>query len=119
MILRLIRIYTPFLFAISAIVHGVLFLNDYYGILYRVISEFTGHSIFAMIYISATSSKMCKWYKITNYLLLSIHFVNLIHYMGVIPNSIIVIYITLLLNILAVGAFLIYRVSVGITKVLC
>lgn len=119
MILRLIRIYTPFLLALLAIVHGVLFLDGYRGIMYRVISEITGHSILAIIYIISASSKMCKWYKITNYLLLSIHFVNLAYYVDIISDSIIVIYITLLLNILAVGAFLIYRVSVGITKVLC
>ena len=119
MVSRLIRIYTPFICAIAAIIHGVLFLVGYTGVMRNVLGEFTGHSIFLILYIISASHKMCKWYKITNYLLLSIHFVNLAYYTDIISDSMIVIYSTLLLNILAVGAFLIYRVSVGITKVLC
>lgn len=118
MIKRLIRIYTPFICAIVAIIHGVLFLSEYKGILYKILSEFTGHSILLIAYIIATSKRMCKWYKITNYLLLSIHVVNLGYIYKLITFNE-VLYAGIVINIIALITFLIYRVTVGITKVLC
>ena len=115
---RLIRIYTPFICAIIALVNGVLYFCDYSGIVYRILSEFTGHSILLIAYILSTCNKMCIWYKITNYILVSIHVFNIIYYYGYI-DRIDVMYIGLLLNIFALLTFLIYRVSVGITKFLC
>ena len=118
MISRLIRIYTPFICAIFAIIHGVLFLSGYEGIIYRILNNLTGHSIFLILYIIASSRKMCIWYKITNYLLLSINIFNLMYYIGIMPYGLI-IYIGIIINTLAVICFLIYRVTRGITKVLC
>lgn len=118
MVARLIGIYTPFICAIVAIIHGVLSLVNYDGILYYVFSEATGHSFLLITYIIATSKRMCKWYKITNYLLLSIHFVNLMYIFGFIDYYHIIC-TSLSLNILAFISFIIYRVTVGITKILC
>ena len=118
MIFRLIRIYTPFICAISAIIHGVLFLLKYQGIAYRILSNLTGHSVFVILYIISASSKMCKWYKATNYLLLSINLFNLAYYMDIVPYGFI-IYAGLVINIIAVICFLIYRVTLGVTKILC
>ena len=119
MILRLIRIYTPFILALTAIIHGVLFLSNYQGLLYRIISEFTGHSILIILYILSASKNMCIWYKVTNYLLLSIHIFNLAYYFDYIESKYSLLYISLVLNILALITFLIYRVTKGITKILC
>lgn len=118
MISRLIRIYTPFICAISAIIHGVLFLSKYKGVAYRILSNLTGHSIFVILYIIATSRKMCIWYKTTNYLQFCINIYNLLYYMEILPYMT-AFYAGLVTNILAVISFLIYRVTVGITKVLC
>jgi hypothetical protein len=60
---------------------------------------------------------MCKWYWATNYLLLSVHFVNLLYYSKLIAYQN-VLYATLVINIMALIAFLIYRFTVGITKML-
>ena len=118
MVTKLIRIYTPFICALVAIIHGVFYLTHIgYGFL-RVCGEFTGHSFIVILYFLATSRHMCKWYKRTLYLLMSIHIVNLAHIFGWI-ESYTLIYAGLVINILAVICFLIYRVTKGITKLLC
>lgn len=118
MLARLIRIYTPFICAVAATIHGVLLLCKVNSIWLYVLGEFTGHSIFLILYIIATTNKrMCKWYRITNYLLLTIHILNLAFYAKIVPYENI-IYYGLVLNILALISFLIYRFTVGITKML-
>lgn len=115
---RIVKIYTPFVCAALAITHGVLYLLKCdYKILY-VISDLTGHSILLLLYILCTCSKMCIWYKSTVYLLMANHLVNVFYYMGVL-DYLGLIYYAIVLNTLAVITFLIYRVSVGITKFLC
>ena len=118
MLAKLIRIYTPFICAIIAIIHGVLSLTGYEGSLYYILSEFTGHSIFVLLYFIATSRRMCKWYKITVYLLLSIHILNLLYLFDFIGYYK-VIYAGIVINILAFFSFIVYRVTVGITKIIC
>ena len=118
MLRKLIRIYTPFICALVAIIHGVLYLMHYKGVFNIILSEFTGHSILLIIYILATSKRMCKWYKITNYLLLSIHFINIGYITHLITYDVL-LYVGIIINIIALITFLIYRVSVGITKILC
>lgn len=118
MIKRLIRIYTPFICALTAIIHGVLFLLGHKGIIYKLMGEFTGHSILLILYIICTSSKMCKWYKITNLLLLSIHIMNITYVLGFLTKDIL-LYSGIIINLVAVMTFLIYRVTAGVTKILC
>lgn len=118
MICRLIRIYTPFICAIVALIHGVLFLNNYEGLLGVILSEISGHSILLILYIIATSKRMCKWYKITNYLLLSIHIINISYAYEVITYDVL-LYVVIIISIFALISFLIYRITVGITKFLC
>ena len=115
---RLIRIYTPFICAIVAIIHGVLSLTGYEGRLYYILNEFTGHSIFVLLYIIATSRRMCKWYKITVCLLLSIHVLNLLYLFNLIGYYK-VIYSGIVINILAFFSFIIYRFMAKITKFIC
>lgn len=118
MLSKLIRIYTPFICAIVAIIHGVLSLTNYDGSLYYILNEFTGHSIFVLLYIIATSRRMCKWYKLTVWLLLSIHLLNLLYLFGYIDYYR-VLYAGIVINILAFFSFIVYRVTVGITKIIC
>lgn len=118
MIHRLIRIYTPFICAVAAIIHGVLYLIDYKCTLRIILGEFTGHSILLILYILATSKKMCKWYKYTNYLLISIHVVNILYFAKIISYDTL-LYVGIVINIFALLTFLIYRITVGITKILC
>lgn len=117
---KLIRIYTPFILAIGALINGILSINEYDGLLYRIISEFTGHSFIVIAYFISTHKRMCKWYKYTNYLLFIIHIPNVLYYYDIVfKYEIEVFYTAIVLSILALITFLIYRVSVGITKILC
>lgn len=118
MISRLIKIYTPFICAVTALIHGVLSLSNYEGIIYGILSEVTGHSILIIFYILATSKKMCIWYKITNILLLSLHFFNFAYYANWITYDDI-LYGGVIINIIAILSFIAFRVSIGITKILC
>lgn len=118
MVAKLIRIYTPFIFALAAIIHGVLYLAEYQGVVYRFLGEFAGHSFFALFYILATSKRMCRWFRITLWLLLSIHVLNLCYIFGWV-GSYTLIYTGLVINILALLCFLVFRVTRGVTKILC
>ena len=115
---RLVRIYTPFICASMAIIHGVLYLAGYKGAIYSILNDFTGHSILLILFILSTSKKMCIWYKMTNYLLLFIHLINISYALGYVRYDF-VLYLGLVINIIALMCFIIYRVTAGITKILC
>lgn len=118
MVARLIRIYTPFICAISAIIHGVLFICNYEGKILYLLNDMTGHSIMMVAYMLATSRRMCRWYRYTCWLLLGIHILNLTYYYLAIDYYT-VLYAGLVINFISLITFLIYRLKVGITKILC
>lgn len=118
MISRLIRIYTPFICALVAMIHGVFYLLGYESDIYYFFNETAGHSFCMIAYLLATSKRMCKWYKITVLMLLVVHVLNIIYLLGYI-DSYMILYAGLIVNIFAIISFLIYRVTVGITKFLC
>lgn len=118
MVARLIRIYTPFICALAAIIHGVSFLCGHESCIDYALSDLTGHSILLIAYVLATSKRMCKWYKLTCWLLALLHVLNLsYYYLGI--EYYMVIYVGLVINFTALITFLIYRLKVGITKILC
>lgn len=118
MISRLIKIYTPFICAVTALIHGVLSLSEYRGAIYGVLNNLTGHSVLIIFYMLATSKKMCIWYKITNLLLLSLHLFNIAYYLNWITYND-TLYGGVIINIIAILSFIAFRVSIGITKILC
>lgn len=118
MIKRLIKIYTPFVCALSALIHGVLYFVGYKGCLYYVLNNVTGHSFLLILYIIATSSKMCIWYRITNYLLMYIHVFNTLNVLGFLGYKE-AFNISIAINTCALISFLTYRITAGVTKILC
>ena len=118
MVRRLFKIYTPFICAFTALIHGVCILLEVKGLFYSIMNEFTGHSVLLIAYIICSSQKMCIWYKITNYLLLSLHIFNLSYYFDLIDYDNL-LYFGILINIISIITFIIYRVTAGITKILC
>lgn len=114
----LIRIYTPFICALIAAIQGILIVCGYRGIFYILTSEITGHSILLMAYIIATSKRMCIWYKLTTYMLFIIHIPNILYGLNILEYNL-ALCISISITSLALLSFLIYRLSVGITKVLC
>ena len=123
MVARLIRIYTPFICALTAIIHGVLYLMQYGGTLQYYLNEMTGQSIIMVAYLLATSKRMCRWYRYTCWLLMLVHMLNLLYYIGfskgIEINYFNILYAGLVINFISLITFLIYRLKVGITKILC
>lgn len=110
-----IRRFTPFITALVAIIHGVLYFSGYTGVLYRMMSEFTGHSILMMLFVYSTSKNMCKWYKLSVILQLLIHISNIMYYLGFVASKS-VIYVSLVLNILALMCWLIFITTRNMSK---
>lgn len=110
-----IKLYTPFICAIVAIAHIFLYLNHYEGNIYSILGNITGHSVLMNIYIIIHSRRMCVWYKTTNYILMSIHFINIAYRIGLIP-SYYIMYILLFINLSALMTWLIFRVTYKSTK---
>lgn len=112
---KLIRIYTPFLMAFVSFVHSVLYLSGYEGLAYNIFSATCGYSILAIAYIIATSRRMCKFYKATNWLLFSVNVLNLLYF--VLPIGFVtLIYSTLSMSIAAMITFLIHRFRAGMKR---
>ena len=118
MVARLIRIYTPFICALVAIIHGVLCLKGYEGHIFYILSDLAGHSMLLVAYVLSTCKRMCFWYKVTCWLLILIHLLNLVYvFFGIEYYTL--LHIGLTVNFAALITFLIYRLKVGITKILC
>lgn len=118
MIGKFIKLYTPFICAIIACIHGVLFLLKYQNITLNILNDLSGHSILLLWFIWIHSKRMCKWYKLSIMMLFIIHIMNVVYYItGVIPVWII-IYGGLILNIASVMFWLIFRITYKATKVI-
>lgn len=115
---RLVRIYTPFICAVVAIIHGVLYFCRCKSELCFIMNDFTGHSFLLIGYILCTCDRMCKWYKITCLLLMTVHIPNILYVykLFTLDN---VMYCSIIVGILSLITYMLYRVSVGITKFLC
>lgn len=118
MLRRFIRIYTPFICAIAAIVHGIIFLQGKDSEFLCLLGDITGHSIIMIAYILSSSRRMCRWYKYTCYLLLFSHAIN-ISYVIFDIDYYRIINAGLVINFISVITFLVYRIKLGITKILC
>lgn len=119
---RLIRIYTPFVCALFTIIHGVVFLLEKFSLIGEVPSNtlnlfgnIAGSSIFGILYIFATSRRMCKWFVYSCYFLLANNISNIMYYVfGY--KFIDAVYIAIVLSTLSLISFIIYRIKVGLTK---
>lgn len=115
-LIRLIRIYTPFICTLMALVNGVKLLSD------TAIDDFlymssatTGFSIIVVTYFFAVSERMCIWYKLNLLCLLGVQLCGIAYnYFGIevslYANSII------LLSALGVIVFLVFRVFYRVTS---
>lgn len=116
---RFIKLYTPFICSIVAAIHGVLFLLEKGNSnILLFFGDITGNSILLLYFVLIHSKRMCKWYKMSIYLLMVVHFLNLLYYaIGEIPAWI-VLYCGLILNIASVMCWLIFRVTYKTSKVI-
>lgn len=104
---QVIRVITPFICALSALMHGVLYFCGYKGEIYSILGEFTGHSIFLVLYVMATSRRMCKWYRLTTKLLILPHIYNLAFLFGLgkYEDS---IYVAMIISLFASVTYIVY-----------
>lgn len=116
---RLIRIYTPFICSIVAIINGVMYLKgieipnfDY------IMSETTGHSFLLVLYMFSTSKGVCIWYKLNLLCLLLIHVDGTIYFFSNMEFDS-YCFSVIVFSIIGLLCFLLYRITVGITKFLC
>lgn len=64
-LIRFIRIYTPFICTIMALLNGVLFMKGATEIsLINLLAAISGNSIIVVLYMFVTSMRMCIWYKL-------------------------------------------------------
>lgn len=116
---RLIRIYTPFICTLIALIHGVLFLTNNITDSFQFNSSaFFGFSIATIAYFWATSARMCIWWYINLLSLLLVIITSLLYYYHIFSFDI-YLYATVIFSSIGLLAFIIYRKIVGITKILC
>lgn len=110
LLIRLIRIYTPFICTIMALVNGVLFMRGETEIpMIDLLSNVSGNSIVVILYMFATSMRMCVWYKLNLFCLLLIQICGLLYNYYDIDTSL-YLWVVVLLAAMGVMFFLIFRV---------
>lgn len=118
-LLRLIRIYTPFICVLTSLIYGVMCLK---GVTFEnfdyIMSTMTGNSILMVLFMFSCSKTMCIWYKLNLLSLLLIHVTSLLYFYTELPFTL-YCYFVILLAAFGLISFIIYRVTVGITKILC
>lgn len=115
---RLIRIYTPFICALVSLIHGVLFFREELteGFIYNA-SFSSGFSIIVIAYFWATSKQMCIWWHLNLLCLVLISISSALDFYKILPIGS-YFYFTTLLSTFGLIFFLLYRNTVGITKIL-
>ena len=118
LILRAIRIYTPFICTFVALINGVLL--DKYG--YEKVpdgflflsSSMAGNSIIVVLYFFSASMKMCIWYKLNLFFLLLNQIAGLFYYYNYVDFDRYT-YLTILFSMAGVGCFLLFKMLYKVT----
>lgn len=120
MLQKFIKLYTPFICAIIASIHGVLFLLEIESnIFLRILSNITGHSLLLLYFVLIHSKRMCKWYKRSIYMLIYVHVINIAYYLiDEIPIWT-VLYGGLVLNIASMMCWVVFIAMRTIFKTVC
>lgn len=115
-LIRLIRIYTPFICTLMVLLNGVLFICDSQEVtLIRMLSAITGHSVVVVLYMFATSLRMCIWYKLNLLCLLLVQICGLAYNCYDI-DTLLYLWIVILLSALGIMFFLIFRIFYNVTR---
>ena len=112
---KLIRIYTPFICTLMALLNGVYFIiGDEGGVFTYVSAALTGNSVGVIAYMFCTSLRMCIWYKANLLCLLLVQILGLTYdYFGI--DFSLYLWIVVLLSALGIICFLIFRVFYNVT----
>ena len=116
-LIRVIRIYTPFICTVTVLLNGVLFLSGITELsAVYLMATVSGNSILLDLYILATSKRMCIWYKLTVVLLLMVQIWGLLYNHFDFKYSL-YIWIVILLSLAGVLSFLIFRIIYRIMRI--
>lgn len=116
LLIRLIRIYTPFICTIVALVNGVLFIGGMpkLPVIY-FFATLTGNSVFVDLYMLATSMRMCIWYRLNLLCLLFIQISGMVYNYFDIDNSL-YLWVVTLSAAMGVVFFLVFRLGYTVTR---
>lgn len=116
LLVRFVRVYTPFICTVMALVNGVLFLKGATELsAIYLMATLTGNSVLVNLYMLATSLRMCIWYKANLFCLLLIQVCGLLYSYFHIDTSL-YLWIVTLLAALGVMCFLIFRALYRVTS---
>lgn len=108
--IRFIRIYTPLILSILALLNAFMFLNEEenYTLVY-LIANTASSSLLIDLYILSASRKMCIWYKLNILCLILIHISGLLYNVAYIDESIYP-YLIAVFSAIGIIFFLIFRI---------
>lgn len=115
-LVKLIRIYTPFICTVVALLNGVLFLGGVANLpAIYLMATLTGNSVLVNLYIFVTSLRMCIWYKLNVLCLLMIQICGLLYSYCKIPQTS-YIWAVILFAVAGILFFLIFKVFYKVTR---
>lgn len=115
LLIRAIRIYTPFICALMALLNGVLFLRGVEATpLVYLIATFTGNSLLVDLFMLAASMRMCIWYKLNIFCLFMVQICGLLYNYMDIPTAL-YLWVTILFSIMGIISFLVFRIFYTVT----
>lgn len=115
-IIRLIRIYTPFICTVMAFLNGVLFIKGVTELpAIYLMATLTGNSVLVDLYIFTTSMRMCIWYKLNLLCLVLIQISGLLYNYFDIDTSL-YLWIVVLLSAMGIIFFLVFRIFYQVTR---
>ena len=116
MLKRFIRIYTPLICTIMALVNGVFFMKGVTELpTIYLMATLSGNSILVDVYMFSASTKMCIWYKLNLLCLLLIQVCGLAYdYYGI--SISLYLWIVVMLAAMGILFFLIFRFFYSVTQ---
>lgn len=115
-LIRFIRIYTPFICTVMALLNGVLFMRGITELpAIYLMATLTGNSVLVDLYMFATSMRMCIWYKLNLLCLLLIQICGLMYNYYDIDTSL-YLWVVVLLSAMGVMFFMIFRIFYNVTR---
>lgn len=115
LLIRFIRIYTPFICTVMALLNGVLFMGGVTELpAINLMATLTGNSVLVDLYMFATSMRMCIWYKLNLLCLLLIQISGLLYNYYDIDTSL-YLWIVVLSAAMGIVFFLIFRIFYNVT----
>lgn len=119
LLIRFLRIYTPFICTVMVLINGVLFSRGSIPEDFTFLgSAISGNSILVVAYFFVTSMRMCIWFKLNLLCMLLVQLCGIAYnYLDI--DFAIYLNAIILLSALGIIFFLIFRIFYKVTGVIC